>query len=1013
MLPIYLSIEGFYSYQEKQEIDFTALTEGGLFGIFGSVGSGKSSILEAISLALYGDTERLNKTDKRGYNMLNLKSAQAKIVFDFLNFEGKKFRFTAQWRRRPNKFEDTSTIERAAYISEQDRWIPLESADGSLVTNLSYANFRRTIIIPQGQFKEFLELKGKERSEMLKEIFQLNRYDLGPKVSTLQSANNQKLENLKGALSGFEGISAEVLQEKERQLNTNREQLTKSKTELDLLQTQVQILKEAAERHQELADKKRDLDNVLQQKEKIDQLRYELKIYEQTANLFREPMASRQRLEREKEAVGMRVEQLQGQRKTLSEQIDVLQENLRVVELNYKQIERMRQEQIDLQNLIHIRKNETILQQEQANLKKGEPFVEKSKQELAENNELLSKTELKLEDLKSNRFEASELLEIEAWYLGKDNLDNQIESFDLQKKQLQDELTAIRQQFQAKGFKEAGWEEEIKARENLLQETMSQLREQETHLQVQVRLGDFAHSLQDGEACPLCGALEHPQPMSGEQATREMENVLAEKTKHTAQQAAIQQLTTELARLSNTAQHKIENLEKLESDLSTLQTQMTKHKETFRWDLYSPEDKSLFGEQKLKNKKTEEAIQNLESEIKQLRTVSTQKTDEVARFEKRLQTIIEQIAVAKRLIAQYNEQLHTLDEALYKSYSEADLINLKQQTELNIARTIEDYELLTKRVNQKKNEFADIAGQYQLSKEQFGTLRETLAASRAEIAQLLASNQYDDLAQVQQILDKDLPVSQIRSEIQEFDIQQQVLERQVENLTIRTQNDNYTPEKFIETRDRYVAQHSAYEEELAGFGGLERELGHLTVEFAKKERLHEQFEALSKRADHLKIMDNLFRGNGFVNYISTIHMQRLCEIANLRFHRLTKNQLSLSVSDTNDFEVIDNLNNGHHRSVKTLSGGQSFQASLCLALALAENIQSLNKADKNFFFIDEGFGTQDHESINTVFDTLQYLHQENRVVGIISHVEELKERMPRAVTVTKDFERGSIVSHSF
>lgn len=138
-----------------------------------------------------------------------------------------------------------------------------------------------------------------------------------------------------------------------------------------------------------------------------------------------------------------------------------------------------------------------------------------------------------------------------------------------------------------------------------------------------------------------------------------------------------------------------------------------------------------------------------------------------------------------------------------------------------------------------------------------------------------------------------------------------------------------------------------------------------------------------------------------------VHLQRLCEIANQRFHRLTKNNLSLTINENNEFEVVDFLHNGFKRSVKTLSGGQAFQASLCLALALAENIQSMNKADKNFFFIDEGFGTQDPESMNTVFETLQYLHRDNRIVGIISHVEELKERIPRAITVVNDTEKGS------
>ena len=91
MIPIQLTLEGLYSYQERQTIDFTTLTDAGLFGIFGSVGSGKSSILEAITFALYGETERLNSRDKRAYNMMNLKSNRSFIAFDFMNFENKKF----------------------------------------------------------------------------------------------------------------------------------------------------------------------------------------------------------------------------------------------------------------------------------------------------------------------------------------------------------------------------------------------------------------------------------------------------------------------------------------------------------------------------------------------------------------------------------------------------------------------------------------------------------------------------------------------------------------------------------------------------------------------------------------------------------------------------------------------------------------------------------------------------------------------------------------------------------
>ena len=159
-------------------------------------------------------------------------------------------------------------------------------------------------------------------------------------------------------------------------------------------------------------------------------------------------------------------------------------------------------------------------------------------------------------------------------------------------------------------------------------------------------------------------------------------------------------------------------------------------------------------------------------------------------------------------------------------------------------------------------------------------------------------------------------------------------------------------------------------------------------------------------------MFNLFKAAGFVQFVSSIYLRQLCDHANVRFHRMTRNQLSLQLNENNDFEIIDYLNEGKCRSVKTLSGGQAFQVSLSLALALAESVQSNAKAEKNFFFIDEGFGTQDLESVNVVFETLTNLQKENRIVGIISHVEELKEKMPVSLNITKDEERGSLIEVS-
>ncbi|HAI79637.1 MAG TPA: SMC family ATPase, partial [Chryseobacterium sp.] len=151
MIPVQLTLEGLYSYQERQSIDFSHLTEAGLFGIFGAVGSGKSSILEAISFALYGETERLNKQDKRAYNMMNLKANKSFIQFDFINHENKIFRVQREFRRNSKKFDDVKPVQATFYEKHNENWIPLEHSDCEKIIGLSYANFKRTIIIPQGQ----------------------------------------------------------------------------------------------------------------------------------------------------------------------------------------------------------------------------------------------------------------------------------------------------------------------------------------------------------------------------------------------------------------------------------------------------------------------------------------------------------------------------------------------------------------------------------------------------------------------------------------------------------------------------------------------------------------------------------------------------------------------------------------------------------------------------------------------------------------------------------------------
>ena len=1011
MLPLHLSIEGLYSYQDKQEIDFTQLTEAGLFGIFGSVGSGKSSILEAISFALYGETERLNKQEKRSYNMLNLKSDNAVIDFQFLNFEGNKYRFVVQWKRK-KRFEETTTIERFAYQWKDDAWLPLESADGALITNLSYPNFRRTIIIPQGQFKEFLELKGKDRSDMMKEIFFLNQYDLGPKVSILQAENNRKVEHLKGALSGFEEVSTEILAAKEQEFKEAHHTLGKVKIEYDQIDQLFKALNIAQENRKNLFAKEEELQNLEGQRVHIQQMDQELAQFESVSSNFKEHINNLHSFTASREQLLSKIESLKDNKASIKSKIQQTTQQISEIQSDYDNLERFKKETDDYKLLLL---NFDLAQSKQeylSRMEKGTPILENILNEEQQLTNQLTSTEEELDKLKNNRINTSELLAIEDWFRSTDQFEQKIVEHKKRKQVTQDEILGYKQKIKDTGLNEDNWQDDLQQKQSDLEVQKQLLSDKESALRLKQELSQYILNLHDGEPCPLCGSEAHPTPMHSDDVSAEVTILETQKSRLAVQEAELRKIQNEVISTTRLIQDKEQYIAALEQEQTLLQNQIDSHQERFIWTDFDKNNRAAFESKKAEIQQAEQLISKKENEIKTLRDTLQSTKEKVDKYKKSLDDFKNQVSILDANLNQNRSQLKVLNYNDFQSSSKESLQTASENLAQKIILVDKQYKEWTELVNQSKNLLATIRGQYDEAYEQYLHFNGQLQQIQGKINALLIQFKFADITEVKSILNKNMNVAQLKEKIQQFYIQVSTISSRIEELKEITKEDNYSDKLFNETVELHQLKKQEVELQFAITGALDKELQTLTVELDKKENLLREFDKLNVRKDNLKILDNMFKGNGFVNYVSSIHLERLCEIANQRFHRLTKNQLSLCVNDNNEFEVKDYLNNGYQRSVKTLSGGQGFQASLCLALALAENIQSLNKADKNFFFIDEGFGTQDVESINTVFDTLQYLNQENRVVGIISHVEDLKERMPRSITITKDQEKGSLVHYS-
>jgi exonuclease SbcC len=1008
MLPLKLSITGLYSYQKKQTIDFEELTDAGLFGIFGAVGSGKSSILEAIGFVLYGETDRLHKTDRRAYNMLNLKSDRANIEFVFVNFEERKFKFVADWKRK-KRFEETTSIERLAYEWKEETWIPLTSADATLIIGLTYENFRRTIIIPQGKFSEFLSLKGKERSDMMKEIFYLQRFDLAYKVANAQSGTRTELDLLKGALTGFEAISAETISVLENEVSAAESELQKDKAVLVLAEAELQKLTTLKTNFEDLEKKKVILSELIVQKPDIDALQYEIVTFEITEKNFK---AILQELKLGKTVLDKTKEQLLNvdNNKTALEQnrknnqivIDELQPQFDQLEVSKKRvtdlesIEKVLVLQIDLAAIEKKIANATIFSLES----------EKKENELKQNLTIIHSDLL---SLKSKKLDGNILLEVGNWYNLQESKQSQLTTKVDRIKIIEEYVVTQKAAFLDLALPLENWKKLLDEKKEVVHNDKTITLLNQTKLLVYNELAHFTNSLHEGENCPLCGSLEHPNVMVAEDVSEELKNNEATILRLVNQEKEFVLLESKANKIDLAIAHAVEQLQITLAEKAALESDLTLHLSNFIWKNFSAVDKSVFLDAKQQQQLIENKISETEVKENDIRVQQQNSANELKNLSAENAILSSEKAAKTATLTNELSQLKVVD---FADYEKSAIINIQEEkNKLNQQnnRIATEFKLKSDAITLQNIELAGLEATLNLIQQQLISYQKAVKEIQKTVAILLQTHHFDSVEIVNNTLNKTWDFAYEKNRTRQFAIDLKVAENafaQAEGLVL---NQIFTSREFEDFINTVAVRKKKFEVQLGIVSKVQDNLKRITAAFAEKVELLEQFEVLNNRFTNLGILANMFNASGFVNYVSSIYLQNLSDVANVRFHRMTKNQLSLTINSSNEFEVIDYLNNGASRSVKTLSGGQGFQASLCLALALAENVQSLNKNDKNFFFIDEGFGTQDAESISIVFETLQSLRKENRIVGIISHVAELQERIPRSITIVNEDGKGSNV----
>ena len=1010
MIPIQLTIEGLYSYQERQKIDFENLTEAGLFGIFGSVGSGKSSILEAISFALYGETERLNARDKRAYNMMNLKSNKSYIEFDFINFENKKFRATREFKRNSKNFEDVKTPSVQFYEWKNESWIPLESSNAELIIGLSYANFKRTIIIPQGQFKEFLELGATERTTMMKDIFGLQRFDLYNNVSSLNSKNRSELDQLEGQLKGFEDINETQISLQKRNLQTEKEKQEEVQKAFEQVNKQYQNLKNLKADFENLKQKKTDFEKLKEQKTEVDILEQKTEKYDLVFRVFNPILNEKTKIEKEiNEQLIAKENQIKLLQQT-EKDFEIVKQHLEEIQPKFEKLNETKTEENDLNLILQMLKFSEEIETLKNRTQKGSDKVKEveEQQKLIQNKiEILHKN---LDELKPKKLDSSLLLNVGNWFSERKKLTETLDIQTQKTAQKKSEIDTILEELKALKTNPETYKTDFQTNIETLEKQRKTLSDQQNQLKVQQQLAHFANELHDGKSCPLCGSLEHPHIVEFEDVQSELNDIQQQIDSIENKKNLIQKKITEVEKILDRKTIFEEQLKSEYETVKTLQNSIKNHSQSFIWEEFNAENEKDFEERRDESFAIEKQMEELSKNIQNEQKTLEKERETLEKYKKALEEFKLEEGKKEEQIKTSQNNLKVLkwENFKEKSFSETE-ISYQNLSKSNL-ETEEKYHLLSKKredISPKLAEQKTIVSQVE---KRISELQKEHSENKKLIENELLEQNFNEIEDVLQILVQEINVQEIRVKIQNFKVQFETLKNLISELETKLKDFSFDEEEFSTVENQFTWLENDLKIATASVVKIAAEIERLEKEFKKKEDLLKQHAQLEKRSENLKTMLNLFKGAGFVQYVSSIYLRQLCDHANVRFHRMTRNQLSLHLNENNDFEIIDYLNEGRSRSVKTLSGGQAFQVSLSLALALAESVQSNAKAEKNFFFIDEGFGTQDLESVNIVFETLTNLQKENRIVGIISHVEELKEKIPVSLNITKDEERGSLIT---
>ena len=927
MRPLLLKMSAFGPYAGNTVIEFDKLGDKGLYLICGDTGAGKTTIFDAICYALFGEASgRL-----RDVSMLRSKYADdltpTEVELLFLHND-KEYRIV----RNPEYYRPS---KRGGGLTKQPQDACLYMPDGNVISKAKDVNkaveellslncdqFFQISMIAQGSFRELLISDTNTRQKIFRELFKTGFYlTLQDKLSEARKEISDKVSDSKKSIEQY---VRDIMVDEDDVLLIDVEN---AKAGLMLTEDIIELIVSLINKDETIANDNENklktvngelervnssiaiIENAINSKEMLD---ITLKEYDE-----KKPVEEAANAEFEKAKIELAKK-------------DGIVKELSTIEAEIKKNEDIKKTEALVNRLSDDEKNKTEklsllsdekeqkagvlseLKSELDGLKNVGVSIEEYKNKLEKLDKSINElNELKIEYIKYNRGQ-QELEELTDKYIEDNN--------------------------------------EFKRLRDIYEEMEQAFRDGQA--------GILAATLTDGEKCPVCGSIAHPDK--------------AKLTDEIPSEEKLNQAKENASKARDKANEASSFLRSRRTFVELIKEQLINNAVELFSDSDIDEDKDLF-------------ISNLESNIESRKfEITTLRNDINDKLNNEKRRATRKKEIEDNLISEYEEKLKLIDEDI---------------ASLNI-------------------EIAGINASINENKLKAKEIKESLIFSDMSAAEKRRNELTYTLNSIQQLYDiKEQERNQIHDEVTKLTSKIESLKKSLEGIEISDVTDKKAKKTELEYKRNDLTKK------------IQEERTRIRINNNVLVNIKDKVESLKETEKNLSYITSLSKtANGDLSgkekikletYIQTTYFDRIIRRANLRFMEMSSGQYELKrqrvASDIRgqsglDLVVIDHYN-GTERSVRTLSGGESFMASLSLALGLSEEVQSSSGGvSVDTLFVDEGFGTLDSDSLDLAYKALTNVTEGNRLVGIISHVAELRNKIDNQIIVKKEKSGGSVAT---